>query len=167
MNYASEDDPVIELVAEWFEDHGGGEVEIDTGALYSALKVLAEQKHLLLPRSASAFGKRLRELEVVLQASLSVIISKSRVGHTTRWKFTASALNQSPENDSSNSPQSTYRPPSIETNVVEMSQVSQIVEEFRRTPEGKYECVSCLEIFGTESGWRAHILRHRCNARTV
>jgi hypothetical protein len=119
MNYASEDDPVIELVAEWFEDHGGGEVEIDTGALYSALKVLAEQKHLLLPRSASAFGKRLRELEVVLQASLSVIISKSRVGHTTRWKFTASALNQSPENDSSNSPQSTYRPPSIETNVVE------------------------------------------------
>jgi predicted nuclease with TOPRIM domain len=164
-SYAVEDDSVTEAIEAWLDRDSNEEREIETGPLFVEVQKIGQEQNLLLPKTTSAFGKRLRELEPALREALGIDISRARVGNTTRWKFARRVRDGSFD---FHSPDSSHSLPPPRLQVAQIGEVSEISKnpEFRQTPDGATLCTACEQVFRTEAGWRAHILQKRCLGRT-
>ncbi|MCB9758167.1 MAG: DUF3854 domain-containing protein [Candidatus Omnitrophica bacterium] len=85
--YTTEEDPVTLCLAIWLKEEQNYNREIDTGTLYSELSKIAQKEGLLLPKTAAAFGKRIRQAKKAIEMTLDIRIFGAQTTHTSRWRF--------------------------------------------------------------------------------
>ena len=166
-SYATENEPLIELLAEWIHIPGNSGSEIETGLLFSELERIATGRHLMMPKSASALGRKLRDLETVLEQALGAEVDHSRIGNTTRWAFSLPESESFPNSDSPDSSDSTELLSAPPSQIAEMSEMSQIPETsvIPQNSDGKWQCPICKLAFASKSGCEVHVFREHGNFR--
>jgi len=85
--YAVEEDPVTSGLGIWLSRNENIGREVETGELFKDLCDIARNEGLILPKSSSALGKRLRSLKRAIEGSLGIKISYQGNTKTSHWVF--------------------------------------------------------------------------------
>lgn len=91
--YATEEDPLAAALAAWLTKERNLSREVETSELYRDLSSIAKDQGLLLPRTPSAFARKLNLSKRPLEMVLGVRITARYTTHGFRWMFSDGSAN--------------------------------------------------------------------------